>query len=161
MGPAAKFLSLSRRDRGLLVAAALTLARTAIGLRTIGFDAMRRRAAGTVPGRHSHSWCGPPPRRTVAPPPADRIAWSVGAATRVVPGGSNCLVRALATQAMLTRHGYPSELKIGVRKADHDRIAAHAWLECADAIVVGDFELDSYTALRAPAAAPASAVRDG
>ncbi len=159
MGPAGRFLSLSRRDRGLLVTAALTLMRTAIGLRTIGFDAMRRRAAGTV--RRDHSWCGPPPRRTVAPPPADRIAWAVGLAGRVVPGGANCLVRALATQAMLTRHGYPSELKIGVRKTGDDRIAAHAWLECAGAIVVGDFELASYTALRAPTAAQASAVRDG
>lgn len=145
MGRAAKFLNLPGRDRRLLIDAALTLARTAIGLRTIGFDSVRRRAMKM--SWRSHSWCGPPPRRTVSPPPPERLAWAVRAAGDAIPGGSNCLVLALATQALLTRYGYPSALKIGVHKSADGRLAAHAWLESAGAVIIGDFELDSYKTL--------------
>ncbi len=146
MGRTAKFLSLPGRDRRLLIDAVLTLARTAIGLRAIGFDAVRRRAM--TMSRRGRPWCGPPPRRTVAPPPPERLAWAVRAAGGAIPGGSNCLVRALATQVLLTRYGYPSALKIGVHKSADGRLAAHAWLESAGAVIIGDFELDSYTTLR-------------
>jgi hypothetical protein len=80
----------------------------------------------------------------------------VCAAGRFVPGASNCLVRALATQTLLGRFGHRSDLRIGVRKAGDGGIAAHAWLECDGAVVVGDFELDHYIPL-APAGRPDSA----
>jgi hypothetical protein len=148
MGRVGKFLQLSSRDRKLVVSAALAMVRAAIGLRVFGFDRMRQRAQ--TPARRSHGWCGPPPRPTVSPPPPERIAWAVRAVGVATPRGSNCLVRALATQAMLTRYGYPSELKIGVRKSEDGCLAAHAWLECAGGVIIGAADLDSYTPLRVP-----------
>lgn len=86
---------------------------------------------------------------TVRPSP-DRIAWASATASRFVPGGGNCLVRALATGIVLKRYGYPSELKIGVTKPAGGRFEAHAWLESDGRVVIGDFELDRYVPLTAP-----------
>jgi hypothetical protein len=131
--------------------AARTLAMTWVGLRMAGFKEMSARASRLAgQATRGHSWCGPPPRRTVAPPPIDRIAWAVRAAGRFIPGGTNCLVRALATQSLLGQYGYRSELRIGVRKAADSALAAHAWLESAGAVVIGEFELDHYVPLAAP-----------
>jgi hypothetical protein len=74
----------------------------------------------------------------------------VRAASRFIPGGSNCLVRALAAQTLLGRFGYRSELRIGVRKTPDAGLAAHAWLESAGTVVIGEFELENYLPL-APA----------
>jgi hypothetical protein len=151
MGLAAKFIQLDRRDRTLAIAAAYTLATTWIGLRTLGFAAVSRRASrGPGQGTRGYSWCGPPPKRSVSPPAVERISWAIRAASRFVPGATNCLVRALATQSLLGRFGYPCELRIGVRKAEDGGIAAHAWLESAGSIVIGEFEVDRYMRLAAP-----------
>jgi Transglutaminase-like superfamily len=151
MGLAAKLLRLDRRDRALLFAAARTLAVTLAGLRTIGFNRVGRKAS-RMAGQNSkpHSWCGPPPKWSVSRPSVDKISWAVRAASRFIPGASNCLVRALATQSLLGHYGYSSELRIGVRKAEESRLAAHAWLENAGEIVIGEFELENYVPLAGP-----------
>jgi hypothetical protein len=148
MGITAKFIRLDHRDRELALAAARELTVTWIGLRTAGFTAVERRASRSAsPAPRPHAWCGPPPRSSVAPPPIDRISWAVRAASRFIPGASNCLVRALATQTLLGRFGYRSELRIGARKDPAGSLAAHAWLESAGAIVIGEFALGDYVPL--------------
>ncbi len=148
---AAKLMELERRDRALALMAARTLAFTWVGLRTMGFNKIRRKSAFVACQDSSRrSWCGPPPRWSISRPPVDRIAWAVRAASRFVPGASNCLVRALATQALLGKYGYQSDLRIGVRKAGDGGLAAHAWLESAGAVVIGEFELDQYVPLAPP-----------
>jgi hypothetical protein len=157
MGTAAKFVGLERRDRALVLAAARTLAFTWIGLRTTRLSAIQRRAARVAaPDPRSHAWCGPPPRWSVARPTVERIAWAVRAAGRFIPGASNCLVRALATQTLLGRFGYRSDLRIGVRKGPDGRFGAHAWLESGGAVVIGEFEIDQFVPL-----APAGSGRSG
>jgi hypothetical protein len=42
-----------------------------------------------------------------------------------------CLVRSLALDALLRRHGHESQVVIGVAAAD-GRLSAHAWVETAD-----------------------------
>jgi hypothetical protein len=151
MGLTAKLIRLDRRDRALAIVAARTLATTWVGLRTVGFKAMSTRAA-RVAGHdaRAHAWCGPPPRRTVARPTIERLAWAVRAAGRFLPGGTNCLVRALATQSLLGQYGYRSDLRIGVRKDSDGGLAAHAWLESSGAVVIGEFELEHYVPLGSP-----------
>jgi transglutaminase superfamily protein len=70
--------------------------------------------------------------------------------SRVVPRGSNCLVRALAAGIVLKRYGYPSELKIGVTRPVSGRFEAHAWLESGGNVVIGGAQLDQYVPLAAP-----------
>jgi hypothetical protein len=80
-------------------------------------------------------------------PALERVTWAIEAASHYVPGGSNCLVRALASEYVLGRFGYRSELKIGVAKSAAGEFAAHAWLESEGRVVIGEFELDRYAAL--------------
>ena len=151
MGIAAKFRQLDRRDRALAMAAVRMLAVTWIGLHTVGFRTVSRKSSRVAgQGANGYSWCGPPPMWSVARPTSERVAWAVRAASRVVPGASNCLVRALAPQAMIGRYGYSSELRIGARKSAQGGLAAHAWLESAGTVVIGEFELDGYVPLTAP-----------
>jgi len=151
MSVAAKLLRLDRRDRALAIAAARTLAVTWVGLRTVGFSRISHKSS-VVAGQGSspRAWCGPPPKWSVSRPTIERVSWAVRAASRFVPGASNCLVRALATQALLGKYGYRSELRIGVRKAADAGLAAHAWLESDGAVVIGEFELDHYVPLAPP-----------
>ena len=87
---------------------------------------------------------------TNARPDRDRIAWAVITASAYVPGGRNCLVRALAAEIVLRRFGYDGELRIGIDRTLGGQFRAHAWLESAGNPVIGDFELDNYVALSAP-----------
>jgi hypothetical protein len=48
------------------------------------------------------------------------------------------LPQALAAESLLLRHGHPVEFRIGVVKTDRDRLEAHAWVESAGRLVVGD-----------------------
>jgi hypothetical protein len=141
MNRTSKFLRLPAAEKRLLLSSLIVLAAIRVALWTLNFPRVRKIADAI-----SH----PAPGRTAADlPTPDRIAWAVATASRAVPQGANCLLRALATGVILKRYGYPSELKIGVMKSEAGRFQAHAWLESAGNIVIGDFQLDQYVALRA------------
>jgi hypothetical protein len=148
MGLLAKFLRLPRSERRLVIGAALTVALVRLELWTLPLATVRRRVGNS--GRNKFG------RRqgTVSPsrPGAERISWAVGAAARFVPGGSNCLVRALAAEAMLGRFGYQSQLKIGVGKTPAGQFEAHAWLESEGRTLIGQFDLGRYAEMAGPGA---------
>jgi hypothetical protein len=95
-------------------------------------------------------WCGllagGEPSSPTRPPllSARQIAWSVAAASRLVPR-STCLVRAAAARVLLSWWGYPSQIRIGV--ARDPRFQSHAWLVCNGEILVGSFQPGAYTTL--------------
>lgn len=97
---------------------------------------------------------GSPPRaREIAnsvQPTADDVIWAVGRVSRAVPGAT-CLTQALAAQLLLSRRGQTSQLRIGVTRAPHQRLRAHAWLERDGIIVIGAADVAAYTPLRAMA----------
>jgi len=134
-----RFAALSRDNRRLIVEAVVLLTVMWIGLRFLPFSVLRRRAEGIRPAEHEHTLS------------ADRIGWAVTAATRRLVGAT-CLVNALAAVAMLRRHGYTPELRLGVR--DCGRVTrpldAHAWVECEGQVVAGKIaNLADYSALAA------------
>jgi len=77
---------------------------------------------------------------------SDRVAWAVQTAARYVPKAS-CLVQALAGHILLGAEGYPTDLRIGVRKNDAGRFEAHAWLESCGRTVLGNVELTTFAPL--------------
>jgi hypothetical protein len=138
----AKFFGLPSSDRRLLLRTIAPLIAMRAAIWTLTFARVRRLAeAMSRPVRAD--------AKAVRPSP-DRIAWATATMSRVVPGGGNCLVRALATGIMLKRYAYSSELKIGVMKPVGGRFEAHAWLESDGIVVIGDFQLDRYATLAAP-----------
>jgi hypothetical protein len=66
-----------------------------------------------------------------------RIAWAVRTATSIVPLGRTCLTEALTAQHLLRRCGRDATLRFGVARPRVGVLAAHAWLEAANRVVIG------------------------
>ena len=67
-------------------------------------------------------------------PPGD-LAWAVATAGRL--SSRNCLIRALAAQALVELQGGKARLVIGTRRNLTGALEAHAWLEHDGRIIVG------------------------
>lgn len=134
----AKFFRLSFADQRLLMRAALAVVSAKLAIRTVRLPAART----AVMRLERLGWI-------VAPARADRIVWAVETAGRAIPGMKNCLVQAVAAEAMLLRAGHPCELRIGAAKNGPRELIAHAWLESEGRVLIGDVELDRYAPLRA------------
>jgi hypothetical protein len=122
-----------------LIQAALAVVIAKLAIRTLPLPAAR-----TIVSRQQCL------RRIVAPVRAARIVWAVETTSRVVPRMKNCLVQAVAAEAMLIQAGYPCELRIGAAKNGADELIAHAWVESEGTVAIGEFDLDQYTQLMAP-----------
>jgi len=136
LNPLHKFLRLPTEDRRLLVRSVLLVAAARLALWTLPFNVVRRLFARRA-------------RQSPAPyPTTERIGWAISVAKRFVPKG-NCLPQALAAELLLTRGGYPVELRIGVAKTHDGQLEAHAWVESGGRLVVGDLTqgLATYTPL--------------
>src|SRR5690349_8107777 len=133
-----RFLRLPGRDRTLLVRTALLLAVARVALWVLPFGVVRRLL---TPARAARPQADPGLS-------TERIAWAIAHTHRLVPYG-NCLPQALAAEALLMRAGHPVDLRIGVVKTERGGLRAHAWVESAGRVVVGDLTqgLDGYTPL--------------
>ena len=123
------FLALPAGDRRLLLRALSTLAMVRVGL-------------VLFPVAHVRAWAT---RRGTGTAAIGRLVWSVGAASRALPG-TKCLASALALQRLLSREGHASELHIGVAR-NAQGFAAHAWLSCGGRILLGEEEHEEFTPL--------------
>ena len=129
-----KFLTLPAAERAALVRAWGLLWSARLGLWVLPFPAIRRWAGKKVPS-------GPPTGL-----PVERLAWSVSAASHLVPRAT-CLTQALAGQALLARHGHPARLHLGVARGEAGQFEAHAWLEAEGQVILGDRERARFTPL--------------
>jgi hypothetical protein len=122
-----KFLALPPSERWLLIQAALLVLAARLGLWLLPFRAVPsvlERLAWLIARRSS---------MRVAP---ERIAWAVVAVSPYIPLAT-CLTQALAARALLARLGYSALLRIGVARAAHGQIAAHAWVELDGRAIIG------------------------
>jgi hypothetical protein len=137
MGIVAKFFSLPAADQWLFIKALVVVTVVRLRLALLPFR----------PG------VGHAPARVVAPttqPSPERIAWAVDRAGRYT-GNATCLVRALAAQGILGRHGFCSRVSIGVaageRQGKKSELIAHAWVEFGGRILLGGPDISRYTPL--------------
>ena len=121
MSPLRKWLQRSPVERRLLLRAWLLLG-------------LIRAALWLLPFRVVHGLLLRPPL-TAGWASIEQIGWAVAVASVYIPFAS-CLPQALAAQALLLRHGYPADLRIGVAR-DQGRLEAHAWVESGGQIVIG------------------------
>jgi hypothetical protein len=119
----ASLQSLSRRDRVLVLEAALLLLAASTTLRV-------------VPYRWFKPWLVFGRARGADPVLARRVGRAVGIASRNLPFDPACLSRAMAAKLMLAWRGSGSSLVIGAGRDDGTMIL-HAWLESGGAIVTG------------------------
>lgn len=127
-----KLFRLTRVEQRLVVCAAFAVIRAWLALRLFPGRVLRRL------NRPSEG-----PLSPIRSSP-EQIAWAVRGVSRYVPRAT-CLVRALAAQALLTRAGYSTLVRIGLRRDDHAALRGHAWVESADQVILGDCpELTDY-----------------
>jgi transglutaminase superfamily protein len=143
MGRISRFLRLSGAERRLVIDAACALWLVRFGLWTLPSRTVRRAVARSTRPRDA--------ARSNPRPSAERVVWAIAVAVSCVPGGRNCLVKALAGEFMLGRFGYPSQLRIGVAKTPRGEFEAHAWLESAGKVLLGQCDLGRYTEMAGPA----------
>ena len=133
-----RFMLLPRAERRLLIAAALTLQATRLGLWLLPFRALWRLLAlaslqAQSSGRASEL-------------SLEQIGWALTTAGNHLP--STCLSQAIAAQILLDRAGFAPHLRIGVAKLPGGDLQAHAWVECQGRVVTGAIDdLSRYVAL--------------
>ena len=130
-----RFVALCPKDRILLLRTLFLVGAIRAGLCLLPFRIVQRITAKTARGAE--------PIQSAA-----RYVWAVRAVSRYVPGAT-CLTQALAAQVLLAQSGCNSRVEIGVTKDEQRRFRAHAWVVCADEIVIGGAEADRYIPLAA------------
>jgi len=64
------------------------------------------------------------------------VKWAILKADRVVFWKSNCLIKSISGRWMLQRRGIESKISFGIRKSNHEKVTAHAWLKVNDVEIV-------------------------
>lgn len=134
--PLQTFLQFSTRRKLLTIRALLVILAIRLALRLVSLARIQRFVDT------------PPPLRPEQDPTV--VADIIGAVNTVDRRffTSTCLVNGLASQYLLTRHGFGATLQIGVRKNRQQDLEAHAWVTVDGRILIGDRQdLDSYTPL--------------
>src|SRR3990172_3858189 len=106
----AKFLSLSVKEKGLLIKAFFVLAVVKGVCVFFPFRVLRRWITA--------SSADPSDQVPQDSSSLEKIIWAVSVASSHLPGAETCLVQALATQMMLQHEGFPSRLQMGLTKSE-------------------------------------------
>ena len=134
-----RFLRLTALERRLFVKVFLLLEFVRLSLWLLPFRTLLRLLSRVSKGPKK-------PSSTDRPSP-EEIAWIVEVASRHSPGVKTCLTQALAAQVLLTRHGYPAFVHLGVLRGKQEQFQAHAWVESEGKIVIGGGDLERYAPL--------------
>ena len=120
-----KLARLDTAERWLLVQTAIVVPLVRLALTILPFRLVHR-AIAAIPRRVSASESRTP----------ERVARMVAAVAARVPRAT-CLTQALAATVLLTRHGHPSTVRLGVAKNEDGTLRAHAWLESGGRTLLG------------------------
>mgnify|MGYP001046030767 CR=1 FL=1 len=131
-----KFLHLPPHEKGLLIRVWILLGVIRLGLGLLPFLTLKGLLTKVGP-----VLVGSGQKSSV-----DRLAWTVGVASRFVPKAT-CLAQALAMHVLLQQAGHQAFLHIGVTNSEEGNLKAHAWVESHGRILIGGLDLSSYTPL--------------
>jgi transglutaminase superfamily protein len=130
-----RLIHLPNIEKRLLFEAALTILIIRIMLKYLTLANLHR-AVVVAPGIWRSS-------RACAP---HRIANAIDKAARLI-ARSNCLIQALAGQALLARYGCKAFLTVGVARDEDLSFEAHAWVTTQDQVLIGACDTSHYTAI--------------
>jgi Transglutaminase-like superfamily len=124
-----KFMALPWRGKWLYLNAALWLLAVKAELYLLPFDRLRQ-------------WMARFDEPDGKPADMEEMRAIIQAIERIgqwlAPLRINCLPQALVGHRLLGRKGFDVQLKIGVFKDYHGKLAAHAWLEYEGRVILGD-----------------------
>jgi transglutaminase superfamily protein len=137
-------LALPAKERRLLLTAFLVVLATRLALVILPSRVIIRvvarissaRRGGRATGLFPNPLSTPRGRSTDKGRDARLITWAVERVSLRIPGAT-CLTQALSAHILLLKHGYPSQLCLGVARSDKGDFRAHAWLESEGRVVIG------------------------
>lgn len=134
------------------IEALVALAQARLILHRTGPDDVLRRNADAAAGAARRR---PHVTESAAAEGCARIAFAIPRVVPRLPWRADCLVQALAGQAMLLRRGISSSIAVGTARRPDGSFEAHAWLVCGDRVILGG-DISRF----APLLDPASPVND-
>jgi hypothetical protein len=120
------FLKQTRVDQQLLITTLLSMIIIRLKLYLIPFNRIQRSLERSN-------------NKTANEVPVHKLIWAVQTVSNYIPQAT-CLTKALTAQKLLKKYGYISQIKIGVNKDVEGQFEAHAWLEYAGKVVIGESE---------------------
>jgi hypothetical protein len=133
MGTWKRFWNLSSRDRRAALEAAAVIVSTRVALRSIGHRRWMALLAGSASPNTADILSRNSRQESIPVSPAGLARMTAGAA-RTLFFHPTCLERSIGLWWSLRRNGFAAEIHIGGRK-DGGRFEAHAWVECAGAVL--------------------------
>ena len=130
------FLAMPAPERRLLVSALGVVTATRLALTILPSRVIIRAVARLSGKRPATSLTTVRPRQRATGLDPRRITWAVERVSLRVPGAT-CLTQALSAHTLLSRHGHPSRICLGVARSESGDFRAHAWLESQGRIVIG------------------------
>jgi Transglutaminase-like superfamily len=125
-----KFLTLKQSDRLLLVKTLFLLAAIRVGLKLLPLHRLRSLLAKiSQPSANL---------QRADEDSTNKVVWAVTVVSPYLR--AICLPQALATQVLLGRRGYPTQLRIGFTRSKDGQMSAHAWVESQGKIAIGGTE---------------------
>ncbi|GAX39658.1 hypothetical protein NIES4075_06140 [Tolypothrix sp. NIES-4075] len=124
-----KFIKLAYQEKKLLINTFFLLILVRLGLWLLSFKTLQQLLSSISNAKPK---CQEKDHISI-----DKIIWAVEVSSHYMPG-VKCLARALTCQLFMSRHGYTSNLCIGVAKGQEGELKAHAWLENQGQVVIGD-----------------------
>ncbi|AFZ26451.1 hypothetical protein Cylst_4359 [Cylindrospermum stagnale PCC 7417] len=129
MNNLSKLLGLDSQKRQLLISTFVLLLLVRLGLFLLSFKTLQKLLSSISNAKPK---CQEKHHISI-----DKIIWAVEVSSHYMPG-VKCLARALTCQFFMSRHGYTSNLCIGVAKGEQGELKAHAWLENQGQVVIGN-----------------------
>lgn len=136
-----KFLSLSLKDKFLLLEAFIYLGFARAALLIVPFERMAPYLGKQLQADQAPLTNGAPP--TIA----RKICWSIEVMAYRTPWESACLAQAVAGKLMLKRRKLTCLMYLGMRKDPKGEFMAHAWLQSGGVVLLGGHGHETFKAL--------------
>jgi len=138
-----KFTGLSTEEKRLFLEAYVMLGIMRAAILTVSFKRLTRSL------EHLPSKSEVTPLNDKAQMKATLIGQAITRAAGYTPWESACLAQSLTAQKMLKKHGIPGVFYLGAAKDQEskEKMKAHAWTQCGEAIITGKNGHEAFTVL--------------
>ncbi|PHS41846.1 MAG: hypothetical protein COB07_02055 [Sulfurovum sp.] len=138
-----KFTKLSSEEKKLFMEAYYTLGKMRAAILTVSFKRLTR-SLEHVAKKKELVKLGEEEMKT-----AKMVGQAILRASAYTPWESACLAQSLTAQKMLQKRGIPGVFYLGAAKDEEskEKMKAHAWSQCGDAIITGAGGHEEFTVL--------------
>ncbi len=138
-----KFTKLSSEEKKLFIEAYATLGMMRTAILTVSFKRLTRSLEHVAKKKEL------PTLNAQEMKTAKLVGQAIMRASAYTPWESACLVQSLTAQKMLQKRGIPGVFYLGAMKDEEskEKMKAHAWSQCGDAIITGGGGHEEFTVL--------------